>query len=136
MVAGIGFRSTATADDIVAAVQSAASRFGVEPREVAALATMEHKAGQPAIVEAAMKLGLQVTPVAKPDLANVSEDLMTKSQRVHAITGLPSIAEAAALFAAGPGARLLGPRLATDCVTCAIAQSAAQPYADNERKSR
>ncbi len=39
-----------------------------------------------------------------------------------ALTGLPSLAEAAALAAAGPGARLLGPRQsARGLATCALA---------------
>jgi cobalt-precorrin 5A hydrolase len=38
-----------------------------------------------------------------------------------------SVAEAAALAAAGPGARLLAPRLAVGPVTCALAESEIAP---------
>jgi cobalt-precorrin 5A hydrolase len=41
--------------------------------------------------------------------------------RVQEIKGVPSIAEASALVAAGPNARLLGARVAANKVTCAIA---------------
>ena len=37
------------------------------------------------------------------------------------MTGVPSVSEAAALAAAGPGARLLGPRVAVGPATCALA---------------
>ena len=43
------------------------------------------------------------------------------SLRVQEIKGVPSIAEAAALVAAGSNARLLGARVAANKVTCAIA---------------
>jgi cobalt-precorrin 5A hydrolase len=41
--------------------------------------------------------------------------------------GVPTVAEAAALAAAGPAARLLGPRLVVGAATCALAASGAQP---------
>jgi len=41
--------------------------------------------------------------------------------RVQEIKGVPSIAEASALVAAGSNARLLGARVAANRITCAIA---------------
>jgi cobalt-precorrin 5A hydrolase len=43
--------------------------------------------------------------------------------RVQALKGVPSIAEASALVAAGHNARLLGARVAAEKATCAIAIS-------------
>jgi cobalt-precorrin 5A hydrolase len=40
---------------------------------------------------------------------------------------VPSVAEASALAAAGPNARLLVERLAVGAVTCALAQSESSP---------
>jgi cobalt-precorrin 5A hydrolase len=44
-----------------------------------------------------------------------------------ALMGVPSVAEAAALAAAGPSARLLAARIALGPVTCALAQSENAP---------
>jgi cobalt-precorrin 5A hydrolase len=40
---------------------------------------------------------------------------------VLAVAGVPSVSEAAALAAAGPGARLIAPRVAVGPATCALA---------------
>jgi cobalt-precorrin 5A hydrolase len=40
---------------------------------------------------------------------------------------VPSVAEAAALAAAGPAARLIGPRLVIGSATCALAASETPP---------
>jgi cobalt-precorrin 5A hydrolase len=49
---------------------------------------------------------------------------LTRSERVVALTGLGSVAEAAALAGAGPVSRLVQPRIASANATCAIAVSA------------
>ena len=43
------------------------------------------------------------------------------------LIGVPSVAEAAALAAAGPSARLVSPRLVIGAATCALAASEAAP---------
>jgi cobalt-precorrin 5A hydrolase len=48
---------------------------------------------------------------------------ITHSPRVRALTGVPSVAEAAALALAGPAARLIVPRIVLDQVTCALAKT-------------
>jgi cobalamin biosynthesis protein CbiG len=48
---------------------------------------------------------------------------LTRSALSLSLAGAPSVSESAALAAAGPGARLLGPRIATGRVTCALAES-------------
>jgi cobalt-precorrin 5A hydrolase len=51
----------------------------------------------------------------------MADKVLTRSSRVQALKGVPSIAEASALVGAGRNARLLGARVATNKVTCAIA---------------
>jgi cobalt-precorrin 5A hydrolase len=51
----------------------------------------------------------------------------TRSLRVLALTGLPSVAEAAALAAAGPRARLIVPRVSAATATCALAVAGELP---------
>jgi cobalt-precorrin 5A hydrolase len=48
---------------------------------------------------------------------------LTHSELSQALAGVPSVSEAAALAAAGEGARLLGPRIVVGPVTCALAAS-------------
>jgi cobalt-precorrin 5A hydrolase len=48
---------------------------------------------------------------------------LTHSQLSQALAGVPSVSEAAALAAAGEGARLLGPRIVVGPATCALAIS-------------
>ena len=70
-------------------------------------------------MEAAVALGLPLVYLPANILAAAA--VVTKSARVTALFGTPSVAEAAALAGAGQGARLLGPRLASPAATCAIA---------------
>ena len=55
------------------------------------------------------------------ELADKAQHVPTPSQRTTQAKGVPSIAEAAALVAAGRNGRLLGRRIATRQATCAIA---------------
>jgi cobalt-precorrin 5A hydrolase len=48
---------------------------------------------------------------------------LTHSELSQALAGTPSVSEAAALAAAGEGARLYGPRIVVGLVTCALATS-------------
>lgn len=118
IVAGLGFRSAAAA----ASLRDALARAG--DGEVAALATAADKAGAAAIVDLAAELGLPVIAVAPADLA--AQPVATRSPRVAALRGTGSVAEAAALAAAGPGARLLGPRAVSGdgMATAALAERA------------
>lgn len=101
-VAGLGFRASATALSLADALRRAGGGADL-------LATAEEKAGQPAIRDLAADLGLDVHAVGPADLA--AQTVRTRSDRVAARFGTGSVAEAAALAAAGPGARLLGPRV-------------------------
>ncbi len=119
IVAGVGFRLGTTAEEIEALVRQALALHGVERLDL--LATEAGKASEPGFQEAARRLSVELAACAATDLQSASDRLLTRSARVLEVTGLPSIAEAAALVAAGHSGRLLGPRIATSRVTCAIA---------------
>jgi len=112
-VAGIGCRRGVSVAAVLAAVEAA--RGG---RRLDALATVPAKRGEPALAEAARRLGL---PLVVGAVADGDPRLLSRSAASRATTGSGSASEAAALAAAGPGARLVGPRLAVGPVTCAIA---------------
>ncbi|WP_136646312.1 cobalamin biosynthesis protein [Tabrizicola sp. YIM 78059] len=118
IVAGFGFRSGVT----LAALRDALSGAG-GPAGVTHLATVEGKAG--GLADLGRELGLPV--VAVPEEALLGLATVTRSQRVAARFGTGSLAEAAALAAAGPGARLRGPRAvsADGMATAAIAEGGA-----------
>lgn len=120
-VAGLGFRNGATPAALAEAI--AAAGGGTLTR----LATAEDKAGAAPLRALAAEMGLPVTAVPRAALA--STPTPTRSPRVVARYGTGSLAEAAALAAAGPCARLLGPRAvsADGTATAAIATTETQP---------
>ncbi len=114
-VAGIGFRAQAT----VASLADALTRAG---GNVALIATAEDKVGAVQLRALAAGLALPLVGVGPATLA--TQVTLTRSERVQERFGAGSLAEAAALAAAGPGARLLGPRVISGdgLATCAIAE--------------
>lgn len=94
IVAGFGFRSGVT----LAALQDALARAGGADG-VTHLATLASKAE--GLGPLGVALGLPVVGVA--DAALRDQPTLTQSGRVQALKGVGSVAEAAALAAAGPG---------------------------------
>jgi cobalt-precorrin 5A hydrolase len=123
IVAGVGCRRGAPAPDIEAAILAALARAGVESNALDCIATMAAKDGEAGIEATAAKLGVAVVLVSDADLKAASPRTETRSERVLALTGVASVAEAAALAAAGPAARLISPRLVIGSATCALASS-------------
>ncbi|WP_375230682.1 cobalamin biosynthesis protein [Roseobacter sp. S98] len=117
IVAGFGFRSTVTVADLRAALGAAGS-----DRPVDALATVADKATTDAFVRFAAAENLDIIPVDADALAR--QQTLTQSAVSDAARGTGSVAEAAALAAAGHRARLLAPRVvsADRTATCALAE--------------
>lgn len=134
MVVGVGARSGVTVDEVLGLIGAALREAGLTGAAVTALATLDVRAGEPGIAGAAARLG--ATPgTGVPVRAFGSEELAAvavphPSAVPLAATGTASVAEAAALRAAGPGAVLLLPKRKTRRVTCAIARSV--PIRPNE----
>ena len=127
IVAGVGCRRRAPALDIEAAIRAALERAGIAAQALDCIATTAAKTGEAGIEAAAAKLGVAVVLVPDAELLAAGDRTETKSERVLALTGVPSVAEAAALAAAGPSARLISPRLVIGTATCALAASDATP---------
>jgi cobalt-precorrin 5A hydrolase len=124
IVAGIGCRRGAAAAEIEAAIAAALARVALSAGALSLLATSAAKAGEPGIAAAASALRLPLVSIPQDRLEAAGARTLTSSARVMAETGVPSLAEAAALAAGGPAARLLAPRVAVGPATCALAQSA------------
>ena len=120
IVAGIGLRPGCTGDELAALVARAAAAAGCRP-ELLAIPAFRQDAAGPA--EAAARLSLPLRVVDATALGAVQEVCPTRSARALAETGHASVAEGCALAAAGPGAVLLLPRIASANATCAIAGS-------------
>jgi cobalt-precorrin 5A hydrolase len=124
IAAGVGCRRGASAPDIEAAIRAALARANIAADALDVIATIEAKRTEPGILAAAETFGVSVVIVPEHELALAGDRVETHSDRVLTLTGVGSVAEAAALAAAGPSARLIAPRLAIGAATCAIAASA------------
>ncbi len=123
---GLGARAGLSAEEAAEFIRATAAAAGVALVE-AALFTLDKFAGEPGLREAAQALGLGLTFLPPAALRPYRDAVLTRSARVEALYGVGSIAEAAALAGAGPGARLLAPRAATARLTCAIARVEISP---------
>ena len=123
---GVGCRAGVAGEAIAALARRALAEAGAPAGEVA-MFTLAAKADEPGLVEAARLLGAGLTPLPLAALKAQAERILTPSVAAEARFGAPNIAEAAALAGAGAGGRLLGPRLAVDGATCAVALSPERP---------
>jgi cobalt-precorrin 5A hydrolase len=123
IVAGIGCKRGALSQDIVSLILAVLSTFGIARENLDAIATEASKADECGIANAARSLSVRLIRCSLADLDRVADKIVTRSSRVQALKGVPSIAEASALVGAGRNARLLGARVAAEQVTCAIAIS-------------
>jgi cobalt-precorrin 5A hydrolase len=127
IVAGIGCRKGAAAAEIEAAIAAALDRAGLGIAAVQLIATSVAKGSEPGIAAAAHSIGVPLVVVAQEKLVSAGARATTRSERVLALTGVSSVAEAAALAAGGPAARLIAPRIAVGPATCALADSGGGP---------
>ena len=127
MVAGVGCRRGASAREVSAAISAALSRAGLRADALDAIAAPAAKSSEAGIAAAANDLGVPLVLVPQAELEAAGARTITRSDRVIALMGVPSAAEAAALAAAGPAGRLVAPRTAVGPATCALATSEAKP---------
>lgn len=118
---GLGCRSGVSPDSVMALIEDACLRV---EGEVIALYTAGEKQAELALDEAARRLRLPLVFLPRSLLKAAAPKAVSVSVRVLARFSVPSIAETAALAGAGPGARLVLPRISADGVTCAIASCA------------
>lgn len=116
-VAGLGFRKDVTLASLREALLAAGGGEGL-----AAVATVSDKADADVLKQLALEYGLAIRAVPADVIANVHTP--TQSKAVMEQFGTGSIAEAAALAAAGPRARLIATRVISQdrTATAAIAE--------------
>ncbi len=118
---GLGCRKGCAGAAIVALVRRALlSIDGAGAR--ASLFSHADKEDEAGLRDAARELGFPLVFLDAQALRLASPRAATKSPKVMALFGLPSIAETAALAGAGPSSVLLLPRISEGGASCAIAR--------------
>lgn len=115
LVVGMGCNSGTDVDHLHDLLRATLADAGLAEEAVAALTTIDAKAGEIGLLQLAARLGLHLLPYPAPTLAEL--DVPTPSQRVAGHVGSPSVAEASVL--ARGGVLLVPKRKSTDA-TCAI----------------
>jgi cobalamin biosynthesis protein CbiG len=118
---GVGASRGCPADELEDLVAAALEAAALTHADVALLATADVKAGEPALVALARAHRWPLRFYTAARLARVP--VPTPSAVVAAHVGTPSVAEAAALLAAGRGAELVVDKRRSAHATCAIARS-------------
>jgi cobalt-precorrin 5A hydrolase len=121
IVAGVGCRKGVQPGDVKAVILAALERAGIDLSELRLIATTYAKSREKGIEVAASVMRVPLVLVTPADLISAQMRVATRSERVEALVGVPSVAEAAALAAGGPAARLIAPRIVLGPATCALA---------------
>ena len=121
IVAGFGFRASASVDSLLDAYATATKALAAD-----AIATVKDKAESDAFQGLASALDLPAHSVSAEE-AN-TQITHTKSAHSQMAHGTGSVAEASALAAAGAGSRLIQTRVISGdrLATCALARSATE----------
>jgi cobalt-precorrin 5A hydrolase len=119
LVVGVGCSLGCAADELDALVAGALA--GVAG-DVVALATVDRREAEPCVLALAARHGVPLRTHSAGALAAIA--VPTPSDVVARHVGTPSVAEAAALLSAGPGARLAVAKRRSPHATCAIAEVA------------
>ncbi|MFF5493257.1 precorrin-3B C(17)-methyltransferase [Streptomyces aquilus] len=99
LVVGVGASKGAPVDEVLGLVRDALRDAGLAEASLAELSTVDAKAEEPGIVEAARALGVPLVTHSAADLAAV--EVPNPSDAPLAAVGTPSVAEAAALVHGG-----------------------------------
>lgn len=116
LVAGVGASTGAPVEAVADLLATALDGAGLARASVAEVATIDRRAGDEAVVA----LGLPVRAFPAEALAEIA--VPSPSETVRAAVGTPSVAEAAALLAAGPGAELVVAKQVAPQATVAVAR--------------
>ncbi|MDF3315118.1 MULTISPECIES: cobalamin biosynthesis protein [Rhodococcus] len=124
----MGFTTSVTAKDIVAAVKAVPAAQG----KIVVLATVAAKAESSALLTAALELNVPIVSFAPDVLARVQ--VPSPSPRVENAVGTASVAEAAAILASG-GGRLVLAKTARDGVTVAAARKVPSSLTNSDNET-
>jgi cobalt-precorrin 5A hydrolase/precorrin-3B C17-methyltransferase len=122
---GIGCERGVPAEEIAALAHDTVAEAGLAAGALAAIVSIELKAGEPGIHALAGSLGVPARFFSASRLLAETPRLTRRSEAAFRATGCWGVAEGAALAAAGPGGELVVPRRQSRRATCAVARAAA-----------
>lgn len=122
IIVGIGARRGVTAARALVAIDEALAGSGYSRADVRALSTIDLKADEPGLHEAARVLGVPLNVVSRSRIRDLQESLR-QPNFVETTTGVAAVCIPAALLT-GPEMKLLGPRTVREGVTVALALDA------------
>ncbi len=122
-VLGVGCARDTDPVELDRLVTETLAEAGIAPGSLAAVATLDLKADEPAVNKLARKLGVPLRLFSAPELEAMTPRLATPSEVVFAEVGTHGVSEAAAI-AATEGTDLVVPKRKTANATCAIARAA------------
>lgn len=125
LAVGLGCERGAEPAEVAALLCDTLAAAGLAPQAVACLASVDLKADEPAVLQAAAELGLPVRFFDAARLEAETPRLATPSEAVFREIGCHGVAEAAALAAAGPQGRLVVAKRKSRRATCAVAEAPA-----------
>jgi cobalt-precorrin 5A hydrolase len=120
VIVGVGCRRGISSDRIVEAVNRGLEQVSISLDEVRLLASVDIKADEDGLLQAASELGIPLRFIASEEVRSSSREF-EHSQFVEEKVNLPAVAEAAALLA-GRRTQLILPKTASAGVTVAIAR--------------
>ena len=126
IVAGIGFRRGCSSDKILGILRAALSLARLPQEALTLIAIPEFKAGEVGPGTAARTLKVELRAIDSDAIGVAQAACVIRSETVNRKTGFHSVAEGAALAAAGPGSRLILARIDNGSATCALAESEAR----------
>lgn len=121
LLVGIGCERGVSADEIAGTVATTLAEAGLPAAAVALLCSIDTKRHEAGLAEAASRLGRPLRFFDAATLEAETPRLLNPSDAVFRAVGCHGVAEAAALAAAGAGARLIVPKRRAGRVTCAVA---------------
>lgn len=120
---GLGCARNADPDEMWAHIQNVLEENNIAEGAIACVASIDLKADEPAIIQAAARLGVPLRVFTAAELDAQTPRLANPSDVVKAEVGTHGVSEAAALSSAGPDAALTVEKVKTAITTVALARA-------------
>ena len=135
LTVGVGCERGTDAAEIAALVEDTLHRNNLAPASIACVTTIDIKEDEPGIDALIATLGEPLRLFSAEELKAEAPRLANPSAVVEAEVGVPGVAEAAALAAAGSSSRLIVAKTKSKRATCAVALAGA-PIVDLPGRAR
>ena len=123
LVIGLGCERNAEPSELIALAERSLAEHGLSPHSLAAIASIDLKSDETAIHAAASYFNVPARFFTAQELDRETPRLKNPSAIVAKEVGVPGVAEAAALAAAGPDSNLIVEKTRSARATCAIARA-------------